>query len=114
MCFALIFGVMTFALPATAGAASLTCPSGTASSNPICKDTWDISKIIKIVVNTLLFGVGSVSVVVIIIGGLRYAISGGNSTAVTNAKNSILYAIIGVVVSICAYAIVNFVILRVK
>jgi ABC-type Na+ efflux pump permease subunit len=46
----------------------------------------------------------------LIIGGLRYVVSGGDSSAVQNAKNTILYAIVGIVVAILAYAVVNFVI----
>lgn len=58
--------------------------------------------------NTLLFAVGALSVVMIIVGGLRYVVSGGNSTAVTSAKNTILYAIVGLIVAFLAYAAVNF------
>jgi hypothetical protein len=46
----------------------------------------------------------------LIVGGIRYVVSGGDSTAVQNAKNTILYAIVGVVVAILAFAVVNFVI----
>ncbi len=62
------------------------------------------------VVNTMLFIVGFLSVIMLIWGGLRYIISGGNATAVTAAKNTILYAIVGLIIAIFAYAIVNFVI----
>ena len=62
------------------------------------------------VTNVLLFIVGAVSVIMIIIGGMRYILSGGNSANVTAAKNTILYAIVGIVVAILGYAIVNFVI----
>ena len=65
--------------------------------------------IFKTITNVLLFVLGAISVIMIIIGGLRYVISGGNSTAVTAAKNTILYAIVGVIVALLAYAIVNFV-----
>ena len=58
----------------------------------------------------LLFLIGAISVIMLIIGGIRYVVSGGDSTAVQNAKNTILYAIVGVVVAILAYAVVNFVI----
>jgi hypothetical protein len=37
-------------------------------------------------------------------------VSGGESGAVTNAKNTILYAVVGIIVAIVAYALVNFVI----
>jgi hypothetical protein len=62
------------------------------------------------VTNVMLFIVGAISVIMIVIGGLRYVISGGNTTNVTAAKNTILYAIVGLVVAMLAYALINFVI----
>lgn len=62
------------------------------------------------IVNALLFIIGFLSVIMLIFGGLRYIISGGNAAAVTTAKNTILYAIVGLIIAIFAYAIVNFVI----
>lgn len=66
--------------------------------------------IFRTVTNVLLFLIGAISVIMLIVGGIRYVVSGGDSTAVQNAKNTILYAIVGVVVAILAYAVVNFVI----
>jgi cytochrome bd-type quinol oxidase subunit 2 len=60
--------------------------------------------------NTVLYIVGIVSVIMLIYGGLRYVTSGGDSKKVTDAKNTILYAIIGLIISILAFSIVNFVI----
>ena len=60
--------------------------------------------------NTLLLVIGLISVVMLIYGGFRYIISGGDNKKVTDAKNTILYAIIGLIISLLAYAIVNFVI----
>ena len=62
------------------------------------------------VTNVMLFIVGAVSVIMIVIGGFRYVLSGGNSANVTSAKNTILYAIVGLVVAMLAYAMINFVI----
>lgn len=62
------------------------------------------------ITNTALFIVGALSVVMLIYGGIRYTISGGESGAVTNAKNTILYSIVGIVVCVLAFAVVNFVI----
>ena len=62
------------------------------------------------ITNTVLYAVGIISVIMLIYGGLRYVISGGDSKKVTDAKNTILYAIIGLIISILAFAIVNFVI----
>ena len=45
----------------------------------------------------------------LIIGGIRYVVSGGDQGAVTSAKNTILYAIIGIVIAFLAFAAVRFV-----
>jgi hypothetical protein len=66
--------------------------------------------IFRTITNVLLFLIGAISVIMLIVGGIRYVVSGGDSTAVTNAKNTILYAIVGIVVAILAFAVVNFVI----
>ena len=62
------------------------------------------------IVNIMLFVVGAVAVIMLIIGGIRYVTSGGSQENVTAAKNTILYAIIGIVVALLAYAVVNFVV----
>jgi hypothetical protein len=66
--------------------------------------------IFKTITNVLLFIIGAISVIMLIIGGIRYTVSNGDATAVTSAKNTILYAVVGIVVAILAYALVNFVI----
>lgn len=60
--------------------------------------------------SVLLFIVGAIAVIMIVIGGLRYVISGGDATQVTAAKNTIMYALVGIIIAILAYAAVNFVI----
>ena len=62
------------------------------------------------ITNTILYIVGIIAVIMLIIGGIRYVISGGDAKKVTDAKNTVLYAIIGLVIAVFAYAIVNFVI----
>jgi cytochrome bd-type quinol oxidase subunit 2 len=69
----------------------------------------DINSIVQRVINVLLFVVGAASVIMLIIGGIRYVVSAGDQQAVTNAKNTILYAIVGIVVAVLAYAAVRFV-----
>lgn len=61
------------------------------------------------ITSTVLYAVGIVSVVMLIYGGLRYVMSGGDSKKVTDAKNTILYAIIGLIIAVLSYAIVHFV-----
>ncbi|MGK2896508.1 MAG: pilin [Candidatus Saccharimonadales bacterium] len=74
-------------------------------SGATCSD----EPIFKTITNVLLFLIGAISVIMLIIGGIRYTLSGGDSGAVTSAKNTILYAVIGIIVALLAYAIVNFV-----
>ena len=62
------------------------------------------------IINTALFVIGGIAVLMLIYGGIRYTISGGDEKAITSAKNTILYAVIGIIVAVVAYAIVNFVI----
>ena len=69
-----------------------------------------LSSVLTTVTNILLFLMGAISVIMIIVGGIRYATSQGDQTQMQSAKNTILYAVIGVVVSIAAYAIVSFVV----
>jgi hypothetical protein len=73
-------------------------------------DLFGASGIFTTMTNVLLFIVGAISVIMVVIGGLRYVLSGGNSSNITTAKNTILYAIVGLIVSLLAYALVNFVI----
>ena len=67
------------------------------------------TSLIRRIINILLYAVGVISVVMLILGGFRYVISGGQKEAVTAAKNTILYAIVGLLVAIFSYAIVRFV-----
>ena len=69
----------------------------------------DLANGIKTVVNVLLFILGAIAVVMIIIGGIRYTTSNGDSSAIKGAKDTILYSVVGLVVAVLAYAIVNFV-----
>jgi len=68
-----------------------------------------LTQIFQTVVNIMLFVIGAVAVIMLVIGGIRYVVSGGNSDQVTGAKNTIMYAIIGIVVAFLAYAAVSFV-----
>ena len=56
-----------------------------------------------------MFLVGAVAVIMLIVGGFRYVTSNGDQNSVTTAKNTIMYALIGIIVAFLAYAAVNFV-----
>lgn len=68
-----------------------------------------LDDIIKLAINVFSLVVGVIAVVMIIIGGLKYITSGGDSGNITGAKNTILYAIVGLVVVALAQFIVHFV-----
>lgn len=69
-----------------------------------------VQAVVQNVVNWLSWIVGIVSVIMIIVGGFRYITSGGASDKVTSAKNTIIYAIIGLIIVALAQFIVRFVI----
>ena len=116
-----VFGIVAVATPAYAANADPTCAVTQSSNNSdLSLDTGskctgtknqgsDLTVVFKTVVNILLFIVGAVAVIMLVIGGLRYVTSNGDQNAVTGAKNTILYAIIGIVVAFLAFAAVNFV-----
>lgn len=60
-------------------------------------------------INIALSIIGSVAVLIIVIAGIRYIISRGDGNSVAQAKNAILYAVIGLVITLLAGVIVNFV-----
>ncbi len=64
---------------------------------------------ISTIVDLLLWAIGAVSVIMLIVGGLRFATSSGNADQIKQAKNIILYAVIGLVIAIAAFAVVRFV-----
>lgn len=61
-------------------------------------------------VNTFLFAAGLIAVIFLIIGGIRYITSTGDSSRIKAAKDTILYAIIGLIVAILALPIANYVV----
>ncbi len=71
-----------------------------------------VDQIVSQIINILSLAVGVVAVVMIIIGGFKYVTSGGDSGNVTGAKNTILYAVVGLVVVALAQVIVRFVVDR--
>jgi cytochrome bd-type quinol oxidase subunit 2 len=68
-----------------------------------------VNGLITLIINLFSIVVGVVAVIMIIIGGLKYITSSGDSNNITSAKNTILYAIIGLVVVALAQFIVKFV-----
>ncbi len=66
-------------------------------------------ELISTITNLLLGIAGSIAVIFIIVGGIQYATSAGDDSRVQSAKNTIMNAVIGLVITVMAYAIVNFI-----
>lgn len=88
-----------------AGGAS--CAQGAGSGS-------DLLSSIQVVTNTLLLVVGAGAVIMIIVGAARYVFSGGNDKNTKAAKDTIMYSVVGLVIAMLAYAIVNFVLTQFK
>ena len=106
----LLIGVMAVATVANASALTLQEGAQAAQCDGCPSDLFGDTGVFKQVTNTILYIVGIIAVIMLIIGGIRYVISGGDAKKVTDAKNTVLYAIIGLIIAFLAFAIVNFVI----
>lgn len=63
------------------------------------------------VTNVLLFVIGAIAVIVIIYGGIKFVTSDGDASKIKGARETILYAVVGIVIALIAYAIVRWVVL---
>ena len=84
------------------------CKTGDNAINSASNEQ-DLMKMVNTIINVIIGVIGFVAVVVIILGGVQYTTSAGDPGKVKKAKDTILYGIIGLVVAILAFAIVNFV-----
>lgn len=113
---ALVLG-MSMPLAAPAGAINvfdnIKCDS-TNKDTEVCKskNNDSVNELVQNIISTLLFIIGTVAVIMIIIGGIRYTLSNGDASQIKSAKDTVLYSVIGLIVAILAYAIVNFVLGR--
>lgn len=112
---ALVLG-LALATPQVAYAQNCTDATGGIGNGADCakptgaaENLFGDGSIFNTITNILLFLIGAISVIMLIIGGVRYVVSGGDQGAVTSAKNTILYAIIGIIVAFLAFAAVRFV-----
>jgi multisubunit Na+/H+ antiporter MnhB subunit len=84
------------------------CQDSRNDSNPI----YGSGSVVELVVNILSLIIGLAAVVIIIVAGIQYMLSTGDPTKVNNAKNAILYALVGLVVAVLARFIVPFILGR--
>jgi len=99
-------------------AMAVTCPEGSVNPNATTLAGCNIAaensannlfKTVNGIINVILGVIGIVAVVVIIVGGVSYLTSQGDAGKVAKAKNTILYGVVGMMVALLAFAIVNFI-----
>ena len=105
-----VFAATDLSISGGANSAKGNDQSGCLFGNEPGCDSTDQTPIFRTITNVLLFIIGAISVIMLIIGGIRYTTSNGDQQAVQNAKNTILYAVVGLVIAILAFAAINFVI----
>jgi TRAP-type C4-dicarboxylate transport system permease small subunit len=80
---------------------------------PVGDEQNNLVEVVTNIINVVIGVLGIVAVIVIIMGGVSYMTSSGDAAKVKKAKDTILYGVIGLVVCVLAFAIVNFVIINV-
>lgn len=103
----LIFGLGFTLFPAISLAADA-CTGATAVGASCDKSGFEAN--LTNIFNTIFFIVGALAVLIILVGAIRYVTSTGDAKRIQAAKDTILYAVIGLVVAILAREIVGFVI----
>lgn len=114
----LVVGALSLATPAPASAQiDLFKPCAGATDIAVCKDDggklFGPNSVWNRILTTLTFIIGAVSVLMIVIGALRYTLSGGDEKTTVGAKNTIIYSIVGLILAVMANAIVNFVLVNI-
>lgn len=106
--------------------ANPTDPCIEATDSPFCKDAQENprggdaidndsspilgpSSIFYKITQTVTLLTGAISIIMIMVGGFRYIVSGGDGTAIKAAKDTILYAVVGLLVAVFAQTIITFV-----
>ena len=119
---------VAFVLAICLGLFGLTVPAAAAYRDPICDalpegseeyilagcvgsdDPQDtVGSTVVAAINTIIYIIGALAVFMIIFGGVRYAISQGDPSKIKLAKDTIQYSVIGLIVTLLAFAIVNFI-----
>ena len=110
-----VFGVSVLSTTSLSGSVSAQVSKGidTATTSEMKGKSIDgDGGLIKTVVNVLLWAVGILSVIMIIFSGFRYITSAGDASKTKSARSTLIYSVVGLIVAIMAWAIVNMVINR--
>jgi uncharacterized membrane protein len=110
--FVLAGGLFVSLIAPPAHAVTVFKECGENAQTAVCKasKSEDATSMAKKVINVMLFALGITAVFMIIWGSIKYVISRGDPANIKAAKDTVMYAVVGLVVALFAYAIVNFVI----
>ncbi len=95
-----------------AGNASTIIQNSAGAACSTACNTTSLDALFGSITSTLVYLVGAISVIMTVVGGLRYVTSNGDAKRVADAKNTVMYSIVGVVLALLAYAIIKFVATR--
>ena len=105
-----IFAVLAFSLPASAAGVDVlqeACSGG--GDSEVCSSSGSLDDLWHNITNALVYVIGAIAVVMIAVGGFRYTTANGDQSQITSAKNTLIYAIAGLLLAVAAGGIVNFV-----
>lgn len=101
---------LSLALPAFAAESIKLCPdAGTSLFGALCKGFDTTSSVVNNIINLLLVVALLIALVYLIIGGIKWVLSGGDKTAVEGARNQVVAALVGLVIALAAFFIVRVV-----
>ena len=116
-----VFGVLIAVFMASSQASAISINSGACSAisssggeSAICmnqnENVTSQDGFVANLTRIILFLVGTAAVIMIVIGGIKYATANGDATKIKSAKDTIMYSVVGLIVALMAYAIVGFVV----
>ncbi len=113
--FALMAGMSVTVAPVNSVGAINVFNECSGNASAVCKasGTDEATDLAKVIINTLLFLLSIIAVIMIIVGGVKYTASNGDASRIKAAKDTITYSIAGLVVALLAFAIVNFIVGRI-
>jgi hypothetical protein len=93
------------------GAAKITCIGACKADPSSCEEDvgGNLTTTIQNIIRVIMWAVGLIAVFMVIFGGIQYATSAGDSGKTKKAKNTIMYGLIGLVIALLAFTIVEFV-----
>lgn len=111
------FTALSFSQSASAVAVSPLCnPGSVAASTDVCRSvnsksdgSSPIISTLKDAINLISIIIGVAAVIIIILAGLRFMLSGGDPQSISGARDAIIYAGVGIIIAVAAQAIVVFV-----